>query len=312
MSTDVIIPESVSNDAVDISHLDTPEKRFEHLSRSFMSSIIVIAAMRQNEDWKHLTRADGSAYGSLTQVVQDALSISDSWARRLVQTSDEFYAPLEAITVSGTVINISSTEAVSLGKDGMAEVVERAKVELPESATPEMQTDLIESIKKDAIQSRSTSPVDSADDDFDDDFGDLDFGDLDFDDDDDDDGSPSTLSAPSQASSPKPASTSKADRGGSAPKPSGQSPSDYLSPIEKAMSGGKEYTTDEDIETLPEELQEFVKVVNYLAGLDAVSLSKEITKELRGVTYSISRASNNLKLVDAAVKTSPWVLEQAI
>lgn len=316
MSTEVAIPEEVSTDILDAEKLDTPEKRFQHLSRSFTSAIIVIAEMQKNRDWEHLTRDDGTAYTSLTDLVQDALKISDSYARRLVQTSTVFYTPLEAVTVEGTVINITAGEAAKLGGEGMAEVAKQVSEQVEGNDDPDFQTELIDSIKGNVLKAKDTPQFD---DDFDDDFMDDDFDDIDLDDFDE--------PTPAKPSGSKPASggsTSSSnddfddfDDSPPAPEPKDkkkdktkQTPSDYLGPIEKIMSGGKEYKTDEDIEELPEELQEFVRAVNYLANLDSVGLSELITEERRGATYSVRKAASNLTLVVSATETSSWVLEQ--
>lgn len=322
MSTEVAIPEEVSTDIVNIEHLDTPEKRFSHLSRSFTSAIVVIAEMQNKRDWENLTRDDGSPYKSLTDMVQDALKISDSYARRLVQTATVFYTPLEAVTVEGTVINITAGEAAKLGGDGMAEITKQVSEQIEGNDDPEFQSELIDAVKGDVLSKKNAAKLD----DFDDDFLDGEFDDFDFDDDDfgDDDLPPAKASA-----SKKPAGDSSAsdfedsddfgDFDDDPPAPelkdkkkdkSKQTPSDYLGPIEKIMSGGKEYKTDEDIEELPEELQEFVRAVNYLANLDSVGLSEMITEDRRGVTYSIRKAASNLTLVVSATETSSWVLEQ--
>lgn len=325
MSTEVAIPEEVSTDIVNIEHLDTPEKRFNHLSRSFTTAIVVIAEMQKKRDWENLTREDGTPYESLTDMVQDALKISDSYARRLVQTSTVFYTPLEAVTVEGTVINITATEAAKLGTKGMEEVVDKVKDAIDDNEDPDFQTDLIEAVKDDVLKGKTTPAGGSAGsgamlDDFGDDFLDEEFDDIDFDDEDLDDDAPKPAKKPSKsnvdddddfddgfedAGAPPAPDTKPAKKDDKK-----QAPSDYLGPIEKIMSGGKEYKTDEAIAELPEELQEFVKAVNYLAGLDSVELSEMITEERRGVTYSIRKAASNLTLVVSATETSSWVLEQ--
>lgn len=318
MTNEVAVPEDISRD-LDISELDTPEKRFQGLSRTFVHTAMIISEMQKNEDWKVLKREDGSDYSTLTDLVQDALKISDSYARRLVQTSKEFYTPLESVTVEGTVINITSTNAAALGATGMKEVVDRVSDETNENQSPEEQAELIDAVTKDVLDQkrRSANPDDFGDDDdlegftLDDldDFGDDDIDDFDGDDD--------VFASDSSTSSKK--NPSAGDSGGSSEKPKGdkstggskETPAvNYLLPIQEIMSGGKEYVTDEDLEELPEPLKEFVRVVNWLAGLDHEEITDMITEDRRGATYKIRKASSTLTLIVSSVETSPWVLEK--
>ena len=76
------------------------------------------------------------------------------------------------------------------------------------------------------------------------------------------------------------------------------------------MAGGQTYKTDEDIETLPDDLQKFVRAVNYLAELEPVELAEMIDEDKRGVTYEIRTAISALRLVVSATETSGWVVQQ--
>lgn len=319
MSNEIVVPEEISSEIANLDHLNTPEKRFTHLSRSFTEAIIVIAKMQEERDWENLTKEDGTPYKSLTDMVHDALKISDSYARRLVQTATSFYTPLEAITVEGTVISITSGEAAKLGNSGMKEVVAQVEEEVKEESDPEKQSSIIDAVKNDVLQSKSKPSFDDFDDDFDDeDIDDLDFDDADepFDDDNDAPAASSKKSKSSPSSEDFDDSDFETDDLPEAPQPKAkkekgkQKSSDLLGPIEKIMGGGKEYKTEEDIATLPEELQEFVRALIYLSELDAVELSGLITEERRGVTYPIRKAHSNLTLVLSSTETSNWVLEQ--
>lgn len=318
-----------------VALLDTPEKRFTQLSRNFVSAIAIISEMQSHEDWKELKKEDGSDYRSLTEVVQNALQVSDSYARRLVQTADNFYTPLEAVTVQGTVINIRANEAAQLGTAGMEEVVDGVNERIDESDDPEAQSALIDEVTDDVLGKKNgeneVSEDDFADDDFydvelsslsddlaDDDFGDdLDGESLSDDFEDDDAGSGgSSGEKPSGGadggsdggSTEKPAPNVKEDK--QKDTKSEPQPKDYTGPIDEIMSGGKEYVDEESISELPEKLQDFVRAVNYLASIDSQEISDLITQERRGVTYNISKASSQLTMVKSSTEVASWVLEQ--
>lgn len=312
------IPVEVSSSVVAIDTLDTAEKRFQYLSGTFASAIVVIAEMQKNRDWETLKRADGSDYNSLTDLVQEALAKSDSYARRLVQTATNFYTPLEAITVEGTVIAITASEAASLGNDGMDEVVQRVAGQLEDGQSSEDQSNLIQSVKSDVVNGghANEDDFDDLDDDLRDAYDDFgDFGDDDFDDADDDFATKSRGDAGGSPASLSNASEDDFDEGG-APEPkekpskASQEPTDVLGPIEKIMAGGKEYTTEEAIATLPEDLQKFVRAVNYLGDLNPEELSEMITEERRGAIYRIPAAVSALRFVQSATETSTWVLNK--
>lgn len=314
------IPVEVSSSVVAIDTLDTAEKRFQYLSGTFASAIVVIAEMQKNRDWETLKKADGSDYASLTDLVQEALAKSDSYARRLVQTANNFYTPLEAITVEGTVIAITASEAATLGNDGMDEVVARVSGQLGEGQSADEQADLIQSVKSDVVNGNraDADDFDDLDDDLRDAYGDDDFEDFGDDDFDEEDGEFATTSRKdSEGGSSKRDDSATADFDeGSAPEPkekpskASQEPTDVLGPIEKIMAGGTEYTTAETIETLPEDLQKFVQAVNYLADLNPEDLSELITEERRGAIYRIPAAVSALRFVQSATETSTWVLNK--
>lgn len=317
------LPSEVAEVQGEIEQLDTAEKRFAQLSRNFVSSIAIIAKMQENRDWETLRKEDGSEYKSLTEMVQDALNISDSYARRLVQTADNFYSPLEAVTVDGTVISITANQAAALGTEGMNDVVERVKEGASDEDVPEYQSALIDEATNEVLSDKKKVDRDDFDD-FGDDFDDTSIDEELEDDDDFPDDFPDDFadvgsgdagsSAPagdsgggSESSGSEKKSTKKSDGEGDS---SSSESKDYLQPIERIMSGGKEYNDDEAIETLPEELQEFVRAVNYLANIDPEDISNLITRERRGATYNIQKASSQLTLVRSSTEVSGWVLDQ--
>lgn len=310
------IPDGVPQAVAQAEGLDTAEERFAFLVSTFSASLAVIARMQENRDWETLTKDDGTHYKNLADLVKSALQISDSYARRLVQTARDFYAPLEAITVEGTLINITSSEAVALGSEGMGEVVEGATEKLEGEDDPERQSDIINEVKDSVIGERKRAK--DIDDDFDD-FDDLD-DDLEFtggdyaesgggrsnqgknqDDGDfgdyDEDYDTESQDRPKQNSKPK--ATQGTQEG-----------ADYLSPVKSILEGGQEYKDEESIATLPEGLQEFVRAVRYLADLDAEKLAQTVTEDRRGVIYEVDKARSKLLLLSSSVEMSPWVLEK--
>ena len=98
--------------------------RLAKITTSFAEVLTVVADMYRDEDWRYLTRDDGTPYSNLAEVLMDALHVSSAMAYRHIQGARDFFLPLSAITVEGTVILITSGDIKALGKSGLAGVVE--------------------------------------------------------------------------------------------------------------------------------------------------------------------------------------------
>lgn len=288
-----------------LATLDSPEKRFRSLSGSFAMSIAVLAQMHAQRDWETLTREDGSPYESLIDLAQDALHVSRQWASKMVQTATHFHSPLESMIIEGTPIAITSSQATTLSGAEMDDLVEELGDKLNDDQTPEEQAEIIrqatedkvadkEAAKEDGQTPRTSSGGTYQPEDFEEfsdeelasfgppppPFGDFDDSEFSFDD---------------EAPAKRPSSTAT-------------SSTDFMSHISQFLKGGKAYNSDEDIDTLPEELREFVRAVAFLANMDPIDLSSMVDKETRGVLYKIDKAKSNLIVFKTNVESAPWVL----
>lgn len=323
---------------ISLEEINTPEKRLKALTNSFTASIVIIAEMHKNRDWESLTKEDGGHYENLAELVQDALKVGMSYSYRLVQSATQFYLPLESVTVDGTTISLTSGEAAALGKGGMAEVVSRVEDEIKSiEEDPFKQSSLVESIKDDVLKeklekkknrSAVTDEISLGDYDLDEDFANLDleddlaeddtygeyddglsaFGDIDelgIDNliaDDDFDSAPTTR----KNSDAKPINFED-----SKPKSTSQSESrDATVLVEEILSGGKEFRTESEIETLPQELQPVVKAFLVLEEMQPIHIASLVNEENRGVIYPIQKAISNARMLKATIETSPWVISQ--
>lgn len=119
------------------------EERLETLSRGFAQTMSVVAMMHRDEDWRYLTREDGTPYKSLAQVVAVVTKRSPAMARRYVQGARDLYLPLTSIVVDGTSIDIDSRAVQELGQDGAATVVERVTARIQDVDDAGAQSEII-------------------------------------------------------------------------------------------------------------------------------------------------------------------------
>lgn len=286
-----------------VIQLDSPEKRRRSLSGSFAMSIAIIAQMEANRDWEVLTREDGSPYLSLVELVQDALNISQAWARKMIQTSERLYSPLEAIVIQSTQIPITSSQANELSGGDMDALVERIEPQLDDTQTPQEQAEIISSATQEFIDDKAKKREQGEirntggayqPEDFDDVSG-------------EDIASFTPTFAMGTPMSSESEDAFEDDFFDDAPSPQ---PQDFISHIKAYLKAGETYTQDCDIDTLPTSLQEFVRALNVIADMNPDSLAGMVEPETRGVIKRIDRAHSNLSTFKSLVETSPWVLAQ--
>lgn len=302
---------------------DRAEQRLSQLARSFATMMHVVAVMYRDEDWRFITREDGTHYDNLTQVVQDVTQKSASMARRYVQGARDIYLPLSAIVLDDVRINVDSKAIQDLGVDGAALVVERVAERVSGIDDKfEQETilgDTVAEVRAERAQrQRFDDPHDEDHDDvtLDEDvaangwsngqFCGLDVDGLpcflkkghsgDHDPDGEGDGPPQPMSFAGDIVIP--------DDG---PAPSVDTDMD---PTERILASGADYLAAEAREALPADLRPIVEALAILSTLDATQFASSISYETRGVAKLIPGALTNLTRSRALVETSTWLMQR--
>lgn len=287
--------------------------RFESLTKSFASLMELIATMYQEEDWKHLTKEDGTGYRTLTEVVADALHTSASMARRYVQGATQLYMPLSAIAIEGTVINIDSSDVRDLGVDGAKEVVDLAAIRLEGIQNAEDASDIIDETIKE-VRNRPEEER-QADEPFQKDesgaWMDNDGGEE-FD---------------AEVLEGKSYCGGEGNGGAICFLPHGhKSPHDWedlddgvpavaLSmdvedPITDLIASGKNYLNPEERAALPFELVEVVDALAVLASFNPAAYSQHVNFETRGIGKLLPIVSQNCVRLQTLIESQPWLLSR--
>lgn len=271
--------------------------RLDRLKASFAASLAIVAEMYRDEDWKHLSRDDGSPYASLADLLTDVMGKSTSMARRYVQGARDFWLPLSELTVEGTRIEITSGDVAILGKDGIADAVEVASAQLDGVDDPEVASQVISDAVETAKDAKSTPrdlPVndteewatadgDQADDDQDEwaeDNGDW-----------ADDTWDGLL--------PDNVSTAESD--------ADQGADEGHDIMERAVP----YNSDDTLETLPDDVRDVARALNLLAHIDPKVVADAITYDTRGVLLPVRDATKKVSMMQMMVETSPWYTARA-
>lgn len=301
--------------AVDRSHrAEQARVRFTRLNQSFADLMELISEMYQQEDWKYLTREDGSEYRSLAEVVAESLSISSAMARRYVQGVKALYLPLSGVAIEGTVISIESSDVRDLGMAGAKEVLDLAEERLEGVDDPEEAGQIIKDTIKEVRQKPdpNSSEKDESgsfyDDDgvvFDEDVmagksacGILDEGGVDpcyltvghngrcsWDEPDDELGPPVAL----------PVTMNEID-----------------DPISTIIASGKNYLDADERQLLPEQLREVVDALAVIAAVDPARFALLVKFETRGVAQLLPVVSQNAVRMQAIIESQPWLLSRLV
>lgn len=289
--------------------------RFEALTSSFASLMGLIATMYQEEDWKHLTKEDGSSYRNLTDVVADALQISAAMARRYVQGVKSLYIPLSSIAIEGTVINIDSSDVRDLGADGAKEVVDLAAIRLEGIANADEASDIIdETIKEVRKKPEETRQPDEP-------FSKDESGDW-MDSDGSGDIDPEVLEGKGfcgaqsddgmmcfyPESHKSPHDWQDLDDGN----PAVALAMDAIDPITDLIATGKNYLDPELRAALPFELVEVVDALSVLATFNPAAYAQHIDFETRGIGKLLPTVSQNCVRLQTLIETQPWLLSRLI
>lgn len=279
-----------------------PKERAEHrlrrLATSFAEVLGTIAQMHQDEDWKYVTREDGSPYTSLADLLREHMGVSVAMARRYIQGARDIYLPLQQLVVQGTPIQITAGDVAALGRPGAEEVVSTVAERLTGDETPDeagqVITDSVGEVKERREQQRrdERDSMSAGSDDDDNDFG--------FE--------VPSADGPSISGVDAFSDLSEGDETPAAPQPAAAlSVNEELA---RVMEGATEYTSPEALETLPERLQDIVQALHVLASMDAQEAAGLVSYETRGAILPIDHAQVNMHKFRSRVETSAWFLSR--
>jgi hypothetical protein len=319
LTADTDVAVSSILDALPVDQDATPEvraqQRLRRLQASFAASLATVAEMYRDEDWKYLSRADGTPYASLAEVFSDVMSLSQSMARRYVQGARDFYLPLSEVIAEGTRIEITSGDVAALGSDGLKEAVDRARERLEGVDDPDEAGVII----SDSIRGTKARRTSKSDDPWDD---------GDWDDGDGSSGAPSSGGGFDPRSSNSGGYNDFADDGPAPTRrggddefaddlvddlPAGNSTvegdDDLLVDLtERVMRGATDYSDPEALAELPEPLRSFAAALQTLSEIDPHEMSRVIDYDTRGVLLPIGDVQTTLTRVRALVEAQPWFL----
>lgn len=310
--------ERLVSDESGLEPVERAQARLKALGSSFASVLSIVAAMHRDEDWRLLTREDGTSYSSLAEVVTDALGVSISMARRYVQGARDFFQPLEAIVVDGTPIQITSGDVAALGQGGLKEVIAVAAEQLDGVTDPDESAAIITGAV-DQVKERKAAEKAAAASGGDDGWADEGWADTDDDgggrssgpvpgmqfssgpdasdgDDgwaDDMDGLPmDDVAPPRESPPPAPAHVHRAD------------------PVAKILDGAPDYARDPDaLADLPAALQQLTKTLLTLRNVDADSAGAMVGEDERGVLGLTIDAMSTMARLRTSIETSPWFID---
>ena len=316
-------------DSLDLGEIDVEEAkeraetRLAQLTRSFGLILHLVSQMYEDQDWRYLTREDGTAYGSLAQVLSEVLKKSPAMARRYVQGARELYLPLSKITVDGVDIDIDSHDVQDLGIEGAHEVVSRVSDRIADVDDPDDQGQIIRDTVAEvraAREGRFSDPMYDDEDDY------ATPGDPYTGNDGvarycgkDVEGDPCFLAPghsgmcdPDPQSAPLPPEPMSFS--GDIILPDEDRPAglvdEVLDPMEQLIASGADYTQEDARRALPADLQPLVEALVVIARMDAGEFARAIGYENRGIAALLPKASANLVRSRALVETQPWALSR--
>lgn len=286
--------------------------RLERLTTSFATTLAIVAEMYRDEDWRYLSRADGTPYNSLAEVFSDTMQMSMSMSRRYIQGARDFYLPLSEVMVDGTRIEVTSGDIAALGKDGLADAVETAKSRLGDVEDPGESSGVIAGAVEEAKDRKKKSRDEWDDEDADDAFdsgyvssGGGREGDLGF-------SGASALPDPDHDwADDEDADDFEDDRDDtSGNEASGVDLDDLTDPLAKVMGGATTYEDPEVLTSLDEPLRSVVAALVTLSEMDPSDVSKIVTYDTRGALLHVDKALTNITRFRALAETHPWLLSR--
>lgn len=295
----------------DDEEFDSPEERaetrFSRLATAFSATLAIVGQMYRDEDWRYLTKEDGTPYKSLVEVCQVAMGKSVAMARRYVQGARDFYLPLSAIMVEGTRLEITSGDIATLGESGIRSVVDDASerlrgVEDPEEATG-IVTDSLSTAREEREKGRreaasggdgwdeGPSPREYHEQPESDASGPV----YSFDEDEDDDapGINGAATAPAASGSGGGYFTDDED--------------DLISPL---LEDAPLFTDSDEMDRLPIAVKRVVRAMLVLEEADASEIAHALDYDNRGIIVHGDHAQKSLARIRSMAETQPWVMSR--
>lgn len=276
-----------------------------------------VAEIYRNEEWRSLTRDDGTPLESMLDYCQDRFTVGLAMARRWVQGARDLYLPLQDVVVEGTTIKITTADIAELGSEGITEVVDTVTTESKDIDDPDETSKIVDSAIADAKRGkeerkRGTEERETAGE-WDSDDG-REFYDAPASDasgpigtylEEDDDGTGSwTADIPETA--PR---ADFDDTVGAYESPditSGTASADILAPL---LSDAPLYDTDKAQAELPTELRAVVSAMVTLEQADIAKIAKTLTYAHRGIIVHSDAAHKALMRIRSMAETQPWVMK---
>lgn len=320
MTTD-LLPAPLAGAVLDADVLDgydSPVERAsarrEDLRRSFAESLLTVAKMYRDEDWRYLTKDDGSRYSGLTEMLAEDLHLSVAMARRYVQGARDFTLPLMEMVVDGTRIEVTSGDVATLGSDGLHQAVETARTNLARVTDPEQASGIIDEALQEARDAkadrntsatlgqerRSTTEAEDADWDNAADVG----SGIDL-----TQGGPVAVDPfadPSDLEDFDPRAGAP-----TAPPAAASRFEEMTDPIAMVLADGTVYDTPAALaEIEDEELRQVAAAIALLASIDPSALAKQVDFNTRGILLPVSDAVENVEVFRSTAETQPWLLHR--
>lgn len=281
------------------------QTRFNRLSTAFSATLVIVAQMYRDEDWRYLRKDDGTPYKSLVEVCQVAMGKSVAMARRYVQGARDFYLPLSAVMVEGTRLEITSGDVATLGTDGIKSVVDEASERLREVDDPEEASSIVNETLQSAREERERGrrEAESEDEGWDnaeareyyeppepDALGPLTTH-LEGDEDDD---FPTVTTPGSESSEVAGAAYFVGDE------------DDLISPL---LDGAPLFDNDESLDRLPVPVKRVVRAMLVLQNADVAEIARALDYDNRGIIVHGDAAQKTLTRIRAMAETQPWVMK---
>lgn len=299
----------VSQLVADEEEFDSPEERaqtrFSRLSTAFSATLVIVAQMYRDEDWRYLRKDDGSGYRSIVEVCQVAMGKSAAMARRYVQGARDFYLPLSAVMVQGTRLEITSADVATLGTDGIRGVVEDASERLRDVDDPDEATEVVKDSLENARaeRDRGRQAADDEGDGWDDALS------REYNEDPDSDASGPVYTygvddeADDDLSVTTPAPPAPVGSGGHFP----AEDDDLISPL---LSGAPLFDDEDSLKDLPTPVRRVVEAMLILQDADVTQIARALDYDNRGIIVHSDAAQKSLARIRSVAETQPWVMKQ--
>lgn len=282
------------------------EVRFARLSSAFSATLVIVAQMYRDEDWKYLRKDDGSEFTSLVEVCQVAMGKSVAMARRYVQGARDFYLPLSAVMVEGTRLEIASSDIATLGSDGIRSVVDEATDRMEGVDDPDEASEIVKDTLKGAREERERGREEASS--GSDESGSTGGGEF-YDPPESDASGPVETYTEDADEWPEDSPVSETGE----PNPAGGgsyfvgADDDLIAPL---LADAPLFDKDEELDKLPVAVKRVVRAMLVLEEADVAEIARALDFDNRGIIVHGDAAQKSLARIRAMAETQPWVLKR--